>query len=311
MTPRFWSIAFLAAMWYTTASSAPQSTPNVLQATTPSGSHSIAANFATPAEAASTMAAVTANSEASSNLIDAWAQTSSGLGVSTPNNTVDTTSGQTTGDLSGELHTISSLVNSDHLSQVSISDTETQVTTTITTASFLSENTVASLSGSSERTLPATEGSDDTTGTPVVRKTSGDEQESATSASLSDATLSTVRQPLLSIITSNGNIATYTPTKDSQFSDLTSTLTTTDGDHNPIVIFPAGWLWSPVGVLPLVAPPAPMLNPGLEGDADHSDENGTQSLLSKADEISATQHESTKTTSYISGSTYTRFCNLT
>jgi hypothetical protein len=147
-------------------------------------------------------------------------------------------------------------------------------------------------------------------GTPVVQRTSGGKQESATSA------FSTARQPLPSIITSNGNIATYIPIRDSQFSDLTSTLTTTDSDHNPIVIFPFGWLWEPVGVLPLVAPhavtpPAPTLNPGLESVVDHGHEDYIPSSLSNADEMSATRHESTKATSYISGSTYTRFSNMT
>ncbi|KAH7241302.1 hypothetical protein BKA59DRAFT_512826 [Fusarium tricinctum] len=196
MTTRFWRIAFLAAIWYTAASSAPQSNLSVLHVTTPSRSQSTAANFATPVEAASTTAVVIANSEASSNLIDAWAQTNEGLGVSTTNIIVNTVSDQTTGD-------------------------------------------------------------------------------------------------------------------SSSFSDLTSTLTTTDSDHNPIVIFPFGWLWGPVGVLPLVAPPAvappaPTLNPGLESVVDHGHEDYIPSSLSNADEMSATRHESTKATSYISGSTYTR-----
>ncbi|KAI1335993.1 hypothetical protein F5Y15DRAFT_222029 [Xylariaceae sp. FL0016] len=85
---------------------------------------------------------------------------------------------------------------------------------------------------------------------------------------------------------------------------ITNVLTTTDDDHNTIAIYPSGWLWAPVGSIPMGAPPSPTNNPNpsshdVDGGDDDDDDDG--------DECSTTEPpECTKTISYLpSGSSWT------
>lgn len=70
-------------------------------------------------------------------------------------------------------------------------------------------------------------------------------------------------QLVVTATTGSHPVVTFIPTQDSKYSDLKGTTTVTDEDHTTI-IFPAGWLWVPVGPgTPPVIPPDVIVDPDL------------------------------------------------
>ncbi|KAL6354196.1 hypothetical protein LRP88_12530 [Fusarium phalaenopsidis] len=65
----------------------------------------------------------------------------------------------------------------------------------------------------------------------------------------------------------DGGIATFVPTRNTEYASVTSTITTTDEDGDDIIIFPGGWWWflkgppNPNAPKPPSTPPGPNPNP--------------------------------------------------
>lgn len=119
----------------------------------------------------------------------------------------------------------------------------------------------------------------------------------------------TTTDPREVIITgTDGAIATYVPSQDPHYSDLRTTHTTTEDDGDSVTIFPFGWLWVPIGSLPLHLPSPPRRNPDPnapddpEDDPDDDpDDEASRSVSSSSAECTATDVPvCTRTISYIS-----------
>lgn len=64
----------------------------------------------------------------------------------------------------------------------------------------------------------------------------------------------------------NGDVVTYVPTQDPLETTQTETITKTDDNGIPFVIFPGGWWWTPINVPPTVTdlPPPPTDSPEVD-----------------------------------------------
>ncbi|KAL6863413.1 hypothetical protein ACO1O0_003667 [Amphichorda felina] len=109
-----------------------------------------------------------------------------------------------------------------------------------------------------------------------------------------------------SIVTgTDGAVVTYAPTQDPDRTTQTGTTTTTDDNGLPVVIFPGGWMWTPIGIPPvgITLPPPPTLNP-KPGDGDSEKPTEAQPTATATEECNMTAPpECTMTISYISDGT--------
>lgn len=112
--------------------------------------------------------------------------------------------------------------------------------------------------------------------------------------------------PDASVVTgTDGAVVTYVPTQDPDRTTQTGTTTTTDDNGLPVVIFPGGWMWTPIGIPPvgISLPPPPTLNP-KPGDGDSEKPTEAQPTATATEECNMTAPpECTMTISYISDGT--------
>ncbi|KAI9682141.1 MAG: hypothetical protein M1817_000195 [Caeruleum heppii] len=116
------------------------------------------------------------------------------------------------------------------------------------------------------------------------------------------------------VVTASDATVTFAPSKMTQYSDLSSTLTTTDENQHTLIVFPLGLIWAPVGppppVLPAIPPGSPPPPPELPkpDDPEPQDPEPTKGedpatateTEKKTDCTTSTPPPCTKTISYIS-----------
>ncbi|RSL38266.1 hypothetical protein CEP53_015018 [Fusarium sp. AF-6] len=149
---------------------------------------------------------------------------------------------------------------------------------------------------------------DDADDTSFVKNTRPTLVPSPSNSGISDNPTETSYSEII-VTGTDGGIATFVPTQNTEYASITTTITTTDEDGDDIIIFPGGWWWFPKGPQNPNPPKPPSTPPGPNPDPDPSPNPPDPNNPDDPDKPSSTEcnktppPDCTRTISYISRET--------